>query len=159
MEITIRKATSTDYDTLCELFEEIDSLHSDNLPHIFQKPDGAPRERDYYLGLISDENIALFVAEAGNKLVGFIHAIIKDAPPIPIFVSRCYAVIDGVLVKSEFQNQGTGRMLMDKIQEWAIAKNATSIELNVFEFNQSAISFYEKLGYQTLSRKMGKALE
>ena len=30
---------------------------------------------------------------------------------------------------------------MDKMQEWAIARGATSIELNVYEFNQTAISF------------------
>lgn len=49
-------------------------------------------------------------------------------------------------------------MLMDEIQKWAIVKGATSIELNVFEFNYTAISFYERLGYQTLSRKMSKEL-
>ncbi len=48
---------------------------------------------------------------------------------------------------------------MEKMQEWAIAKGATSIELNVYEFNETAISFYEGLGYQTLSRKMSKELQ
>jgi ribosomal protein S18 acetylase RimI-like enzyme len=47
---------------------------------------------------------------------------------------------------------------MDKMQEWAIARGATSLELNVYEFNETAISFYERLGYQTLSRKMSKEL-
>ena len=45
---------------------------------------------------------------------------------------------------------------MEKMQAWAIAKGATSIELNVYEFNEAAISFYESLGYQALSRKMSK---
>jgi hypothetical protein len=44
-------------------------------------------------------------------------------------------------------------------QAWAIAKGATSVELNVFEFNQKAIAFYEGLGYQTLSRKMSNDLK
>ena len=48
---------------------------------------------------------------------------------------------------------------MDEAQVWAIAKGAASIELNVYEFNQAAISFYERLGYQTLSRKMSKELK
>jgi len=159
MTISVRKAITNDYKTLCELFDEIDALHSDNLPHIFQKPKGAAREQEYYLGLIADENIGLFVAEAGGKLVGFVHAIVKDSPAMPIFVPRRYAIVDGIVVRSEFQNQGTGKILMDKIQEWAIAKGAVSIELNVYEFNETAISFYERLGYQTFSRKMGKELK
>ncbi len=158
MEISVRKATADDYNSLCELFNEGDALHRDNLPHIFQKPNGAAREKDYYLGLIADENVALLVAEAGGNLVGFVHAIVRDRSVIPVFVPRRYAIVDGIVVKSGFQNHGIGRILMDKMHEWATAKGATSIELNVYEFNKTAISFYERLGYQTLSRKMSKEI-
>lgn len=159
MEISIRKATAEDYNSLCELFEEIDALHRDNLPRLFQKPGGAAREQDYYLGLVADENVALFVSEVGEKLVGFVHAIIRDTPAMSIFVPRRYAIVDSIVVKSGFQNQGIGKILMDKMQEWAIARSAASIELNVYEFNETAISFYERLGYQTFSRKMSKEIK
>ena len=158
MEISVRKATADDYNSLCELFDEIDALHRDNLPHMFQKPGGAAREQDYYSGLITDENVALLVAEVGGKLVGFVHAIVKDTPAFPVFVPRRYTIVDGIVVKSGFQNHGIGRKLMDKMQEWATAKGAISIELNVYEFNEPGISFYERLGYQTFSRKMGKEI-
>jgi ribosomal protein S18 acetylase RimI-like enzyme len=158
MEIIVRKATADDYSAVCELFNEVDALHRDNLPRIFQQPDGAPREKDYYLGLIADKNVALLVAESGTDLVGYVHAIIKDASAFPVFVPRRYAVVDAVVVRSGFQFHGIGRRLMDEAQAWAAAKGATSIELNVYEFNETAISFYERLGYQTLSRKMSKEL-
>jgi diamine N-acetyltransferase len=159
MSISVRKATTNDYNKVCELFDEIDAIHRDNLPHIFQKPGGSVREQEYYSGLIADENIGLFVAEADGILVGFVHAMVRDTPAFPIFVPRRYAIVDGIVVKSEFQNRGTGRILMDKMQEWAITKGAVSIELNVYEFNKTAISFYERLGYQTFSRKMSKELK
>jgi len=159
MTISVRKATTNDYTTLSELFDEIDTLHRDNLPHLFQKPRGAVREQEYYSGLIADEHVGLLVAEADRKLVGFIHAIVRDTPVFPIFVPRRYATVESIVVKSEFKHHGAGRMLMDKMQEWAIAKGATSIELNVYEFNQTAISFYERLGYQTFSQKMNKELK
>lgn len=158
MEIRVRKATADDYNSACKLFDEIDALHRDNLPHIFQKPDGAARELDYYLKIITDENAAFLVAETGEELVGFGHVLIKDTPANPVFVHRRFAIVDGIVVRSGFHNRGTGRMLMDKMQEWAIAKGAASIELNVYEFNEIAISFYERLGYQTYSRKMSKEL-
>ncbi len=157
MEIKIRKATDNNYNNLCELFDEIDALHRDNLPHVFQKPGGAAREQGYY-GLIADENVGFFVANTDEKPVGFIHAIVRDTPAIPVLVPKRYAIVDSIVVKSGFQNQGIGGLLMDKVQDWAIAKGATSIELNVYEFNETAISFYEKLGYRTLSWKMGKEL-
>lgn len=158
MKVSIRKATAEDYNTLCELFDEVDALHRDNLPQIFQKPDGPAREHDYYWGLIADENVGLFVAEEGGKPVGFVHAVIRDARAIPVFVPRREAIVDNIGVKPAFQNHGIGRMLMDTVHEWAIAKGATSIELNVYEFNKTAIAFYQSLGYETRSRKMSKAL-
>ena len=36
MEIRVRKATTNDYDTLCELFDEIGTLHRVNLPTFFK---------------------------------------------------------------------------------------------------------------------------
>ena len=159
MKISIRKATAVDYNALCELFDETDTLHRNVLPHIFQKPSGPVRELDYFVGLIADENIGLYVAEIGESLVGFVHASIRDTPAIPIFVPRRYAKISDIVVKSGFKNHGIGRMLMNKVQEWAFAKGATAIELYVYEFNETAISFYESLGFQTFSRGMNKDLK
>jgi ribosomal protein S18 acetylase RimI-like enzyme len=47
---------------------------------------------------------------------------------------------------------------MDTVHEWAMAQGATTIELNVYEFNQTALGFYQRLGYEALSRKMSRAL-
>lgn len=159
MKVSIRKANAKDYSALCDLFDEVDALHRDNLPHLFQKPRGPVREHDYYWGLIADENVGLFVAEVDEMLVGFVQAVIRGAPEIPVLVPRRYAVVDSIGVKSEFRNRGIGRMLMDTVHEWAIARGVTSVELNVYEFNKAAIAFYRSLGYETLSRKMSRALK
>jgi len=158
MKISIRKASPADYNDLCELFDELDVLHRDNLPYLFQKPDGPAREKEYYSKLLADQNVSLFVAETDGKPVGFIQIVIKDAPAFPVVVPRRLAIVDSLLVCSRFQKQGIGKMLMDKGQEWAISKGATSIELNVCEFNQAAMSFYEKSGYRVYSRRMRKEL-
>jgi len=159
METHIREATANDYDNLCELFSEIDTLHRVNLPDIFQKPNGAAREKDYYLGLVADENIGLFVVEMDEKLIGFVHVLVRDTPVFPVIIPQHYAVIDGIAVKSEFQNHGIGKMLMEKAQEWATTNGVVFIELNVYEFNKNAISFYERLGYQISSQRMRKKID
>ncbi len=73
--------------------------------------------------------------------------------------SRWFVVVDSIIIKPEYRDQGIGRLLMDKMQAWSISKGGTSIELNVYEFNSSAISFYESCGYKTFSRRMSKELE
>ena len=159
VEVHVREAADADYEALCELFDEVDALHRDHLPAVFQEPDGPVRERDYYRGLIDDKNVGLFIAETSRNIVGFVHAVVRDAPAIPVFVPRRFAVVDSIAVKSGFQNRGIGQELMRVVDEWAVAKGVTSIELNVYEFNKTAIAFYQRLGYETLSRRMNKILK
>ena len=158
MRWSIREAVASDYDDLCVLFDEGDTLHREHLPAIFQKPRGGIRDREYVFGLIADENVGLFVAQVGRRLVGLICIMIKASPDIPILVRQRYAVIDNVVVEKASRRAGIGQALMEKAREWAVAKGAESIELTVWEFNQGAIEFYRTLGYETASRKMSKPL-
>jgi ribosomal protein S18 acetylase RimI-like enzyme len=159
MQVSLRKATSEDYTALCLLFDEIDALHREHLPAIYRKPDGPARQQDYYLGLLAEKENALFVAEVGANLVGVVHAVFKVAPATPIHVPRSIAVVDSIVVKSAFQNQGIGKMLMRKTEEWAAELGATSIELNVYEFNLAAIAFYQGLGFKILYRRLSQKLD
>ncbi|MBI9051644.1 MAG: GNAT family N-acetyltransferase [Anaerolineaceae bacterium] len=158
MKINIRKATLDDYSAVCAVYEEIDAQHRDQLPHIFRKSDGTVREKEYFLGLISDEQVGFFVAEVDGIIAGFGHVMLVNAHDFPILVPRQYAVVDCIAIKDGFQHHGIGKALMAEMQEWAVSKEASAIELNVYEFNRNAISFYEGLGYQTYSRKMNKKL-
>jgi diamine N-acetyltransferase len=159
METLIREATADDYETLCEPFDEVDALHRDHLPHVFRKPTGPVREQAYYRGLITDENVSLFVAEVNGSAVGFVHGVIRDMPAIPILVPRRSAIVDSIGVKSGFRGDGIGRLLMQRIHAWAIAKGASAIELNVHAFNTGAVSFYRRLGYVTVSQRMSQSLD
>jgi len=100
----------------------------------------------------------LFVAEEGEQVVGCVHVIECDASPIPIFVPRRFAIVDNLVVSKVFQRKGIGQKLMRTAQQWVIDKGATSFELNVYHFNQKAISFYKNIGYKPISQRMSKAL-
>ena len=156
--IAIRETTANDYDALCSIIDEVDTLHRDRLPHIFQKPAGPVRDREYILGLLADENTGLFMAEVEGQAAGFVHVLVRDTLPIPVLVPRRRAFVDSLAVKQEFRRRGVGRALMDHAHRWAIAKGAADIDLNVFEFNQPAIAFYQALGYETSTRRMVKDL-
>ena len=157
-DVNIRPAQADDYDDLCSLFDEVDALHRAGLPSVFQKPPGAVRDKEYLLGLLADQTVLLLVAEIDQKLVGLAHAVIRENQPIPVFVPRRYAIIDSIIVHSAMHHHGIGRLLADKVDQWAKSQGAASIELNVYEFNQDALAFYETLGYSTLSRKMSKSI-
>ena len=158
MELVIREATLFDYEDLCELFDEADKLHRDHLSERFQEPNGPARDKEFILDLLADQTVEVFVVESDGELLGLVQAAVKVSPPMSIFVPRCYVVVDTLVVKEDFRQQGLGQKLMDKVHHWAISNGASDVELNVYEFNQEANAFYRKLGYETISHKMSKSL-
>ena len=159
MEILIRKAVESDYDALCLLWDEVDLPHRQRLPDIFRPPVGPVRERDYFLGLLADENVAIFLAEQASKPVGFLHALEAHSWDIPILVPRRYAIIDNLVVTERARRQGIGRLLMEEAEDWARKRGLKTVELTVYEFNLGAIALYEGMGYENLHRRMSKKLE
>ena len=154
----IREATARDYGALGEILEEADRLHRENLPGRFRRPEGPVRAREYLLSLMADPDVALFLALEEERLVGVVHVLIRETRDIPILVSRRYGLVENLVVREGLRRTGIGSALMKRAHGWAKSRGATEIELNVYEFNQSAIGFYRKLGYATISRYMGKAL-
>lgn len=151
----IRQATMHDFNGISQVLEEVDALHRDALPHIFRVPPVFPaRSREKIAELLSDSNCLILVAEIDKQTVGVNIAKICSAQNEPIMLPRQYVSIGPIAVSSAFQEQGIGKELMERAINWAREKQITQIELNVFEFNQKAIAFYEHLGFITLSRKM-----
>ncbi len=159
MAIEIRPATPQDYDDLCALLDQVDALHRDNLSHLYQKPRGPARGKDYVLSLLADEDVCLFVGEAAGVVVGFVHVQVCESPPIPIFVPRRYAVVDNLVVDRHFQRRGLGRALMEQAHRWAADQGATAVELTVYDFNETARAFYKSLGYVVQSSQMYRPLK
>jgi ribosomal protein S18 acetylase RimI-like enzyme len=159
MDIRIRPATLQDYEALLPLFEDIDAQHRQHHPERFQKPAGPAREREFLLAALADEQTGFFVAEANGDLVGHVHVIVRETPPLPILKPRRFAHIDEIVVKAAYRGQGVGHLLMKQAEAWAVAQGATAIELGVYEFNQQAQEFYRDLGYGTFHQRMGKELK
>ena len=159
MDLLIREATPDDYEGLCAVFSCVDALHREALPRTFQRPEGPFRTRAYFTAIIADEDTGLFVAERGERIVGLVHILIRETPALPIMVPCRFAEIDAVAVLEGERRSGVGRELVERAQEWAQTRGVDRIELLVWEFNQGAIAFYEKLGYTTALRRMRKPLE
>jgi len=157
--INIRQAHAADFDSMCCLFDEIDSLHRKALPALFRKPSGPVRDRAYVLNLIADPNVLILVAELEQKLAGLAHAFVRESTALPVFTPRKFVVIDSIIVTQAMHRHGIGRQFAEHIELWAKCQGAESIELNVYEFNREALRFYECQGYSTLSRKMSKSIE
>jgi len=71
-----------------------------------------------------------------------------------IHVARRYVQLDYMAVTPPAQRQGVGRALIDAAADWAKRRDIADLELNVFQFNKSAIGLYEATGFVTQCRQM-----
>jgi ribosomal protein S18 acetylase RimI-like enzyme len=158
MTVSVRLARHDDYAALCGLFEQMDFVHEQALPGVFKAPQRPARPPEHVSRLMRNKRGALFVAESDGRVIGTVNVALQEAPDIPIFRQRRFAVIGELVVDQACHRRGVARMLLKKVEEWAEAQGVEEIELSVWEFNEAAMACYQSLGYCTLNRRMHKEL-
>lgn len=146
MEAIIRKANIDDYIGINDLVKEVHSIHSKNRPKDYKEFDVPLKEEDF-VNMINDDKVVIMVLENEmNELVGYsiLKKIVINNHNIMCDKKKLH--IDDLCISKKCRRKGLGRLLFNKIKEYAKEEGFDSIELNVWNFNQSAIKFYESLG-------------
>ena len=153
MNFEIRLATESDFKQVGNIFSEENRYHAELMPEIFQVADPIMTP-EWFSGALKDPHTALFVAELEAEVVGVALVELKTNPNDPIFQPRRYVYIEEIAVAASHRGRGIGRLLMERIHQWGQEQGIAEIELQVWERNEQAVSFYEKLGYQMWRRTM-----
>ena len=143
----IRNSNPNDTDSVYSLLCIIANLHKNGRPDMFPDLISKYTPQEVYERLSKDEN-GVFVAEQDGRVVGYVFCdIIKEGNGLTLY-------IDDLCVDPEVRSCGVGRMLIDRAKEYAKEKNCGFLMLNVWEFNENAVAFYEKYGFSTRTRHM-----
>ena len=149
----VRLARENELERVNELRMQVNALHVAGKPEVF-KP-GFPEElRNYIYAIHKDPEQFIAVAEKDGTICGFavLHHI--NRPENPFMKERDFLDIDEFCVDEAFRRQGVASEMIDFIREFAKEKGFHRIELNMWEFNQDALAFYEAAGFQTFRRYM-----
>ena len=147
----IRRATIEDYESLCGLFAKLDALHVELIPSIFCSFSGPVRPLELFRSKVTAEDKAIFVADIGDRIVGFADVQRLSSPPFPMFRPREFALVDNVFVLPEFRGTGLAQSLFNQAKIWAKDQGLVSIQLKVYNANLPAVRFYEKEGLAPVS--------
>ena len=158
MNIVLRVATYKDFEGVSGLYDQLDDVHIQALPHFFRPVEGHARSREWFAEILADEDAAIFVAEQQETIIGMVHCYVDMTPSISIVMPRRFVHIEDLVVSQNIRQQGIGKMLTEHVHRWAFEQGIREIELDVWEFPASALTFYEKLGYETTRRRMIKRL-
>jgi len=151
---TIRPAVPTDFEAICRLAEQMDSLFRENLPERFRRPRGPVRRRDRTVALMSDPDTFLYVAEQGGRVVGIVNAGFRTMPDHPQKRPIRSVVVRGVVVRRERRRQGIGSRLLAGVRRWARKRGADEIQASVYDFDPVALAFFGHAGMTMLSHRL-----
>ncbi len=162
--VTIRKAGEQDLDALDGLYFEFHQFHARCLPDRLRSLIAVElndwSELHWALERIfADANAALFVAVDGAQPVGLAEVYLRmDDVTNNRIVPYHYAYVQSLVVSENWREKGVGRQLMQAAEQWAKGKGATEVRLDIWEFAEGPLTFYEKVGYRTLRRTLVKEI-
>lgn len=142
----IREATKADLEGILPLANELEAYHRANKPKLFKKP--SPEKMRERMEKYLSGNAATFVAEAGNKIVGFVQVDIYNVPEDDFHLAHSRGMVNAVQVDGKQKRSGIGSALMKAAEDWLRAKGIAECRLAVWQFNEAARGMYEKMGYE-----------
>ncbi len=151
--MTARLAAERDLERVNELRRQVNDLHVQGKPDVF-KPGFSKELQDHLYTIWRDPEQNIVVCERAGTVVGFavLHHIFK--PENPFMRERDFLDIDEFCVDEASRRQGAATEMIDFIRGFAKEKGFHRIELNMWEFNQGALAFYEAAGFTTYRRYM-----
>ena len=96
--------------------------------------------------LIASEAAYVAVATSNGGLVGSGYAKILQAKEY--LDHKQYAYLGFMYTDPEYRGNGINRMIINKLKEWTKSKGISEMRLEVYDENKSAVSAYEKAGFQ-----------
>lgn len=149
----VRFAKKEDLERVNELRKIVNDVHVEGRPDIF-KAGFHDELRDFIYEIWDTENKDIIVAERNGIICGFACVQYVSKPESPFMNARTFYDVDEFGVDTAFRRQGVATELIAFIREGAKKRGIDRIELNMWEFNQSALAFYESVGFQTYRRYM-----
>lgn len=149
----IRFAREDELDRVNELRKQVNDLHVEGKPDVFKAGFNDELYNHIY-DIWNDPEQEIVVADADGIICGFavVHHIYKAENPF--MFERDFIDVDEFCVDERFRRQGIATEIITFIKDYTKEKGFKRIELNMWEFNQGVLEFYEAVGFNTYRRYM-----
>ena len=143
--MVIRRAEQADIPGLIRLLYQVGQVHHELRPDLFRA--GAikytPEELEV---LLSDETKPIFAAVEGNDLLGYCFCQVESWQGSTALTDRTELYIDDLCVEESCRVQGVAGALYRHVLDYGKGIGCGFVTLNVWQGNEGAMRFYEKMG-------------
>ena len=120
---------------------KLQNYHSENVPTIYKKLDTF-FTFDEYLKILEDRNVYFILATLDNEVIGLICLSFNEKLSKYEY-QRKQIWIEGIYIKTKYRRKGIAQKLVNEAINKAKFLNAQSIELMIWNFNETSKKFFE----------------
>lgn len=142
----VRKAEKRDIDAIIKLLHQVNMVHYEKRPDLF-KPYTTKYDEQELEALLSDDSKPIFVYDDGEVL-GHAFCQISEVKNHRLLQDAKTLYIDDICVEETARGRHIGQSLYEYVRDYARSIGCYNITLNVWEGNDSALSFYRSMGMQ-----------
>lgn len=144
--MNIRKAEPKDIERILELLSEVLEIHAKLRPDVFIS--GTTKyTREELEEKLKDETRPIFVAvDEEERVMGYAFCVLKEQPFSTTMRKFSTLYIDDLCVDEETRGKHVGKALYEYVLDHARGIGCYDVTLNVWEGNDGARAFYEKMG-------------
>ena len=157
-DIKIRLATLEDVSGIMPIFAQIVDYHASIDSEVYTDADMSAFEQSVQDQLTKD-NWKIFVAETGQKIVGFLTLQMRSNRRQWGNVADTDGRIDCLSVDENYRHMGIGTKLMAEVENYLKSQGIFEMRLTVSIHNPNAIKCYEKMGMKNYIYSMRKELK
>ena len=151
--MTIYRANSSHIPGLIRLLYQVGDVHHRIRPDLFRS--GAIKYTETDLeALLAEESSPVFVAEEDGSVLGYCFCQLREYRDSTVLTDRKEIYIDDLCVEEACRGRGIARALYGYVTDWAKEIGCTYVTLNVWQGNENAMKFYEKMGMRQRSITM-----
>ncbi len=149
----IRLAENKDIEGINKLLYRVETVHRKLRPDLF-KPNAKKYSNDELRHLLKNIMTPVFVYEEDGEVRGYCFCRIQNNFGNDMLYAMKTFYIDDICVDEDAEGKGMAQKLFDYVKDYAYKKGAKNITLNVWEGNDRARAFYEKMGFFVRSTTM-----
>ncbi len=150
----IRLAQNKDVPKLLDLLSQVLEVHARLRPDLFI-PGGTKYNAAEIAEMLGDSETPVWVAVNGaDEVLGYAFCRMRVGPPSSVRVPDKTLFIDDLCVDGTCRGQGVGTALFAHVLREAERRGCTDVTLNVWEGNDAARRFYERMGMRPRETQM-----
>ncbi|MBQ7370965.1 MAG: GNAT family N-acetyltransferase [Blautia sp.] len=150
----IRRATEKDIPKVRDLLSQVLELHAEIRPDIFI-PGTTKYTSQELLAMFQDDQKPVYVAvDEDDAVIGYAFCALREQPFSNNMIPFKSLFIDDLCVDQSVRGQSIGRKLFEYVKSEAVRLGCYEVTLNVWEGNDSARHFYEKMGMKPKETQM-----